>query len=120
MDAEELFVYRKHKAAETIQAWPYEKVSKNLSDIIDLPTPGAAEWTPWDQSFYDFVDLHKEGKFLVGNVGEDSWFLFAPASGELPDAGLWFILAPQMKAKGVLGNRALVALREVATDRGLI
>ena len=120
MDAEQLLIFRKHKAEETMKAWPYEKVSQSMSDIVELPHPGAAEWTPWDQSFHDYIEYHKDCKFLVGNVGDDTWFLFTPAHGHTTDSGLWFVLSPTMKAKGLLGSRALPVLREVAEGLRLI
>lgn len=83
--------------------------------IRDAFGAGGSNWTGWDGQFIDFIEEHRRKGLIYGTVGDGWHFLFCPCDSK----GIWICLREGMTGKGLLRTATVVALTEVAVEKGL-
>ena len=113
MDAYHPDELRVHNAAfDSMRAADPERAEEAIREYFGADS---AVWTKWDEQFLTFVEAHRRKGLIYGTVGDGWHFLFSADDC----TGEWFCIRDGMTGKGILREESVVALREMAVEKGL-
>ncbi len=77
---------------------------------------GSSSWDGWDEQFVTFIRKHRDPGLFYGTIGNGWHFLFCAKDS----TGIWVFKDDGMKGKGFLRPESILALSEVAIQKGLL
>jgi hypothetical protein len=101
--------------SRTMRVLSYQEAKEGVSRYVEEPLQEGG-LTKWDLSFAEYIEEHKNSKLLFCRYASGVGIVFSPADHH----GIWAMQREGTLSKGIVPNRLLAFLEDLAKRKGLV
>ena len=102
------------RISRSMRVLSYEEAKEGVSRNVEEPLREKGGPTPWDLSFAEYIEEHKNSKLLFCRYGKSVGIVFSPADHH----GIW--AAEGNLSKGIVPDHLVTFLEGLAKRKGLV
>jgi len=102
------------RIAGSMRVLSYEEAKEGVSRYIEEPLREKGGPTPWDLSFAEYIEEHKNSKLLFCRYSKSVGIVFSPADHH----GIW--ATEGNLGKGIVPDHLVTFLEGLAKSKGLV